>query len=57
MHLATDGFGPEHRDDPWLSVDDARAEMPVIFARSERCRNTRSDWTGLWQVYRDQAGC
>jgi hypothetical protein len=56
MHLATHGFGTEHRDDQWLSVDYGCPKMPVIFARSERCRNVAFPWNRIWKTYHDRAG-
>jgi hypothetical protein len=51
MHLATHGFGPEHRNRPWLSVDYPVSDYPVIFARSLRCRNERFPWRQVGETY------
>jgi hypothetical protein len=55
MHLATVGFGPEHRNECWLRVDHAIRDYPVIVARSMRCRNEKFPWRRLGETYRGAA--
>jgi hypothetical protein len=55
MHLATLGFGPEARFQRWLNVDAVVEDYPIVFARSERCRNDAFPWSDVYANYRDRA--
>jgi hypothetical protein len=55
MHLATHGFGPEHRHAQWLTVDRPVTDHPVVFARSVRCRNEQFPWRRVYEAYRGAA--
>lgn len=54
-HLATHGWGPEHRHAAWLTVDRAVADHPVVFARSQRLHNDAFPWRRVWEAYRGRA--
>lgn len=49
VHLATHGFGPEHRNEEWIRVGHRIKAKEVVFARSTRYRNDSFPWRRIWE--------
>ena len=54
MHLATEGFGPEHGKTAWLQVRPKKSR-PVIIGRSPRYRNPAFPWKRVLENYGSKA--